>query len=81
MTVIKLARLPDRVHTLDEMFGAVKQIDGMVSIIVLVEDGSGVVTMTLDGTTAERMNWMLDRAKILLHVPLYDVRSDLVTYT
>ena len=64
--VVKLARLPDRVHTKDELLGAVAQID-FQNIVVIIEDAESLVTMTLDGTTSERMNWMLDRAKFLLH--------------
>jgi hypothetical protein len=64
--VIKFTRLPDRVHTKDELLGAVAQIN-FENIVVIIEGAEGVVTMTLDGTTLERMNWMLDRAKLLLH--------------
>ncbi len=64
--VVKLARLPDRVHAKDELLGALAQID-FQNIVVIIEDAEGIVTMTLDGTTAERMNWMLDRAKLRLH--------------
>ena len=59
-------KVPDRVHTLDELIGVIKQMP-MENIMVLVHDQDGVTTLTLDGTTAERMNWMLDRAWLLLH--------------
>lgn len=59
--------IPNRVHTIDELVGTIKQIDNLESIVVLIEDKDSVWSMTIDGTTAERMNWMLDRAKLLLH--------------
>lgn len=66
-TPINLARVPEKVHTTEELCGVIRQVSGMESIVVLIEDGDGLWSMTLDGTTAERMNWMLDRAKLLLH--------------
>lgn len=67
MSVVKLARVPDKVYTLDELLGAVRQFVEVLHIVVIVEDGEGVSIMTIDGTTAERMNWVLDRAKRMLH--------------
>lgn len=67
MSVVKLGRVPDKVRTLDELFGAVRQMTGVQHVVVIVEDEEGTTTMTVDGTTAERMNWLLDRAKFLLH--------------
>lgn len=64
---VKIGRVPDRVHSLEELFGAVAQMDGVESVVVVVHDADGCTTLTIDGTTAERMNWMLDRAKHLLH--------------
>lgn len=64
---VKMLLVPDRVHTLDEMLGTVRQFEDLQNIIVILEDSDGVTTLALDGTTAERMNWMLDRAKFLLH--------------
>lgn len=66
MTVVNLGRTPARVHTLEELLGAVAQLN-VQNIVVLIEDDGGVWSMTIDGTTSERMNWMLDRAKFLLH--------------
>lgn len=62
-----LGRVPDKVYSLDELLGAIRQFTGVEHIMVIVEDVDGVTTLTIDGTTAERMNWMLDRAKFLLH--------------
>jgi hypothetical protein len=67
MSVVKLGRVPDKVRSIDELFGAVRQMSGVQHVVVIVEDEEGTTTMTVDGTTAERMNWMLDRAKYLLH--------------
>lgn len=68
LTVVSLTKAhgPDRVHTLDEICGVIKQVP-IENIVVLIEDDDGLWTMVLDGTTAERVNWMLDRAKVLLH--------------
>lgn len=63
----KLARVPEKVHSVDELCGVIAQVAGIENVVVLIEDGDGLWSMTLDGTTAERMNWMLDRAKLLLH--------------
>lgn len=71
MSVVKF-KMPDRVHNLDELFGAVKQLENIDNIVVLIEDSDGVWSMTIDGTTYERMNWMLDRAKFLLHKKLIE---------
>jgi hypothetical protein len=61
------ARVPDRVHTVDELCGVIRQMHAVETIVVLIQDHDGVWSMSLDGTTAERMNWILDRAKLLLH--------------
>lgn len=66
MSVVKLARVPHRVHTMDELLGLVAQLP-IRNIVIMIEDDEGVMSLTLDGTTSERMNWMLDRAKFLLH--------------
>jgi hypothetical protein len=66
MDAAKLLRVPDRVHTKEEMLGLLAKMD-FENVVVLIEDADGVWSMTLDGTTSERMNWMIDRVKILLH--------------
>jgi hypothetical protein len=66
MSAVKLLQIPDRVHTKDELIGLVSKLD-FQNIVVIIEDDNGVTTLVLDGTTSERMNWMLDRAKVLLH--------------
>lgn len=66
-TTVKLARVPRTIHTREELLGVVAQLEDVRTLMVLVEDQDGVWVMQIDGTTAERMNWMLDRAKRLLH--------------
>ena len=66
MGIIKF-RMPDRLHSKEEMFGAINNLENIENIMCLIEDEDGVLIITIDGITAERMNWMLDRAKILLH--------------
>lgn len=64
---VKLLRIPDRANSLAELLGTVARMEGVENVVVIVNDADGVVSMTVDGTTAERMNWMLDRAKLRLH--------------
>lgn len=59
--------LPQRVRTLDDLLGAVAQMDGIESVVVVVHDAIGCTLLTVDGTSVERVNWMLDRAKHNLH--------------
>jgi hypothetical protein len=66
LSVVKF-KVPDRVHTKKELFGAIDNLENVENIVVLINDDTGVWMMTVNGTTAERMNWMLDRAKLLLH--------------
>jgi hypothetical protein len=67
MSVVKLARVPDKVYTLDELLGAARQFEAIQHVVMIVEDAEGVSILTIDGTTDERMNWLLDRAKRMLH--------------
>lgn len=66
MANIHKFKIPDKVHSIEEMFGAIKQIN-FINIVAIIEDDEGVWLMVIDGTTAERINWMLDRSKVLLH--------------
>lgn len=66
LTNVVKFKTPNKVYTIDEMFGAVKLLD-FENVVVIVNDADGVEMMTLEGTTAERVNWLLDRAKLLLH--------------
>ena len=63
----KLLRVPRTCHTKEMLLGTVAQLEDVQNIVVIIEDCEGVWTLMLDGTTAERINWMLDRAKLTLH--------------
>ena len=67
MTKPKLLRVPVKCHSKDMIFGTIKQLDNIQNLVVLLEDEEGVCLMIEDGTTLERINWMLDRAKIIVH--------------
>jgi hypothetical protein len=49
------------------MAGLLGKLENVENVVVIVEDPEGVWVMTVHGTTAERMNWMLDRAKMRVH--------------
>lgn len=63
----KLLRVPQRMPTLEMLIGTLEKLEDIQTIVVIVEDDEGVWTMLIEGTTRERINWMLDRAKIMLH--------------
>jgi hypothetical protein len=64
---IRLLRVPVKMTSRDMLVGTINKLEDVENIIVIVEDAKGVWLMVEDGTTSERMNWMLDRAKLLLH--------------
>jgi len=66
-TMPKLLRVPLYTHTLEEMFGTLKRLDGLKYLVCLVEDAEDVWLMTLGDVTLERINWLLDRGKISVH--------------
>lgn len=63
----KLLKIPVRVYSREELLGTVAKLEGVENIVVLIEDEAGIWLMVVDGTTHERINWILDRAKFLLH--------------
>lgn len=67
---------PRKVRTLDDMCGALKGVDDLETLFVVFEDATGVCLMPLEVNgrepTSERINWMLDRAKLLLHRAVED---------
>lgn len=63
----KLLRIPKKLRTIEELLGTIRQLEGVENIVALVNDEAGVWIMTLDDTTYERVNWMIDRAKRMLH--------------
>lgn len=69
---------PKKVRSIADMAGALENIEGLESVVVLIEDGDGVWLMPVcfadKEPTHERINWMVDRAKLLLH-GLVEVQS------
>jgi hypothetical protein len=63
----KLLRIPTKCQTREMLIGTIQQLENVENIVVLIEDAEGVWLLVEDGTSYERINWMLDRAKILLH--------------
>lgn len=63
----KLLRVPARCQTKEMLIGTLEKLENVLDIVVLVNDDEGIWTMLINGTSNERINWMLDRAKILLH--------------
>jgi hypothetical protein len=59
----KLLRIPQKLPTRAMLIGTLQKLENIQNILVIVEDDEGCWVMVEDGTTAERMNWMLDRAK------------------
>jgi hypothetical protein len=63
----QLLQVPQKVHSIDELCGVIRQMPVLNIVVVIETEDQEVLSMTVNGTTAERMNWMLDRAKLLLH--------------
>jgi hypothetical protein len=53
--------------TREMLVGTLQQLSDVQNVMVVVEDAEGVWLMHEGDTTAERLNWMLDRAKFLIH--------------
>ena len=67
MTEPRLLKVPKRVHSREELLGTIAKLEGVENLVALIEDEAGVWLMVVDGTTSERINWLLDRGKLLLH--------------
>lgn len=67
MSEPKLLRVPDRVHSIEDLLSIVLKLENVEDVVVLINDAEGVWSMSVDGTSNERINWMLDRVKALLH--------------
>jgi len=63
---------PKRVHSLDEMFGTISKIENVENVICIVETDEGYRLMVIDGVTQERVNWLLDCGKRILHSDEYN---------
>jgi hypothetical protein len=62
-----LLRVPRRLPTREMLVGTLEKLEAVENIVVLVEDGDGVWIMHVGDTPLERINWMLDRAKLTIH--------------
>jgi len=63
----KLLRIPQRMPTRAILIGTLQKLENVQNILVIVEDDEGCWIMQENDTTLERMNWMLDRAKLMIH--------------
>lgn len=63
----KLLRVPQRMPTREMLIGTLQKLENVQNILVIVEDDTGVWILMEDNTTSERINWMLDRAKRIIH--------------
>jgi hypothetical protein len=64
---LKLLRVPQRMPTREMLIGTLQKLEGVKTLLVIVEDEEGIWIMHERDTTLERLNWMVDRAKRLLH--------------
>lgn len=64
---MSLLRVPQRIPTREMLIGTLQQLDGLQNVLVIVEDAAGVLMLHETSATSERLNWMLDRAKFMLH--------------
>ncbi len=64
---LKLLRVPQRMPTREMLIGTLQKLEGVKTLLVIVEDEEGIWIMHERDTTLERLNWMVDRAKQLLH--------------
>jgi hypothetical protein len=53
--------------TREMLVGTLEKLEGVENLVVLVEDAEGVWIMHEGSTALERINWMLDRAKLMIH--------------
>ena len=63
----KLLRVPQRMPTREMLIGTLQQLEGVQNILVVVEDDEGCWIMHEKDITLERLNWMVDRAKRMIH--------------
>ena len=63
----KLLRVPQRLPTRAMLIGTLQKLENVQNILVIVEDDEGCWILQEADNTLERMNWMLDRAKRMLH--------------
>jgi len=64
---LKLLRVPQRMPTREMLIGTLQKLEGVKTLLVIVEDEEGIWIIHERDPTLERLNWMVDRAKRLLH--------------
>lgn len=64
---MSLLRVPKRMPTREMLIGTLEKLEGVKNVLVIVEDEVGCWVMHENDTTAERLNWMIDRAKLMIH--------------
>jgi hypothetical protein len=62
-----LLRVPQRMPTRAMLIGTLEKLEGVQNLLVIVEDEEGCWIMHESDTTLERLNWMIDRAKFMVH--------------
>jgi 2-phospho-L-lactate guanylyltransferase (CobY/MobA/RfbA family) len=67
MSANKLLRVPQRLPTREMLIGTLHKLENVQNIVVIVEDEAGIWIMQEADVTLERINWMFDRAKKMLH--------------
>ena len=65
--MMALLLVPQRMPTREMLIGTLEKLEGVENLVVIVEDESGCWIMHEGDTTLERLNWMLDRAKMMVH--------------
>jgi hypothetical protein len=53
--------------TREMLIGTLERLSEPCDIVVVARDAEGLTLAYVDGITLERINWLLDRAKIILH--------------
>ena len=62
-----LLRVPKRMPMREMLIGTLAKLENVENILVIIEDDEGIWIMQDNHTTFECMNWMLDRAKRMVH--------------
>ena len=63
----KLLRVPQRIANKATLIGVLEKLENIENILVIVQDDEGCWVMHVGDTPAERLEWMVDRAKRLIH--------------
>ena len=63
----KLLRVPCKLPTREMLIGTLHKLENVKNILVVVEDNEGCWMLHENDSTLERLNWMIDRAKLMIH--------------